>query len=424
MLELFGIQIKELLEINSKNIISFFILLLFFILLNLFETTFCHKNIIEKELFKEENENNKRKVKKFLTNILKYKILINVLNICIYFLFFFNILGAVLVLKNRFLFVLIFFIFLLMMQTIVKIFSKISIYKTLLNTFDYINTFYIILYPLIFLLYNIYKSINGIINNGNEIENMNLGEEDIKIIINSDKTKDVELEEKEMIHSIFSFTDTTVREIMTPRTSIVAFDKNEKLVDVIPEIIECEFSRIPIYSESIDDIIGIINIKDMLKYIGDKNSELKLEHFVKKVIYIPETKNLIEMLEYFRKNQQHMAIIIDEYGGTLGLITIEDLLEEIVGEIRDEYDIEEDNFKKISSNVFEILGETLVEDINSEYNIDIELSEEYDTVSGYIQYNLGKVAEINDRVVNEKYIIQVLEINNKRIEKVKLIIKN
>ena len=157
--------------------------------------------------------------------------------------------------------------------------------------------------------------------------------------------------------------------------------------------------------------------------MGNGYKGIKLGTIVKNVAYVPETKSLTDMLEYFRKEQQHMAIIIDEYGGTLGLITIEDLLEEIVGEIRDEYDVEEENFKKLSNNVYEILGETLVEEINDELDLDIQLSEEYDTISGYINYKLDRVAEINDKVVEEKYIIQVLKIDNKRIQKVKIIIK-
>nr|WP_276509070.1 transporter associated domain-containing protein [Streptobacillus felis] len=144
---------------------------------------------------------------------------------------------------------------------------------------------------------------------------------------------------------------------------------------------------------------------------------------MKNIVYVPETVTLTYMLEFFRQKQQHMAIIIDEYGGTLGLITIEDLLEEIVGEIRDEYDIEEENFKSISENVYELLGETLVDEINEKYELDIEESEEYDTISGYIQYKLERVANENDKVINDGYIIQVLKVDNKKIEKVKLIIK-
>ncbi|WP_067140667.1 hemolysin family protein [Oceanivirga salmonicida] len=225
---------------------------------------------------------------------------------------------------------------------------------------------------------------------------------------------------KNMKNDMVEFIDTTVKEIMTPRTSIFALEMNEKLIDVLDEIIAQGFSRIPIYEENIDNIKGILYIKDILN--ADTNE--KISNYVKKAFYVPETKMIYKLLEEFKTNQKHIAIIIDEYGGTAGLVSIEDILEEIVGEIRDEYDIEEDKIKKIADNIFEIQGETLVEEINDEIDIMLPVSEEYDTISGYVQYNLGKVAKVNDQINEKKYIIRVLESENKRIKKVKIILLN
>ena len=409
-----------MLKIVINNIVLIMISLVFFVLFTAFDTTFSYITKIEKERITDIDEKNISKTDKFLKEILMYKILNNLIFIMIYFAII-TLINTTFI-NNIYLYVLS-VIIIIALQVVVKVISKINVYKTLLYVINYINILLVLLYPIIYIIKSIYIFINNILNNGRDIEERDYTEDDIRRMLNEASTKDVEVEEKEMIHSIFNFTDTTVKEIMTPRTSIIAFEKEQKLEEVWDEILENEFSRVPIYNESIDDIIGILYTKDLLKYVGNGYKGIKLGTIVKNVAYVPETKSLTDMLEYFRKEQQHMAIIIDEYGGTLGLITIEDLLEEIVGEIRDEYDVEEENFKKLSNNVYEILGETLVEEINDELDLDIQLSEEYDTISGYINYKLDRVAEINDKVVEEKYIIQVLKIDNKRIQKVKIIIK-
>ena len=248
-------------------------------------------------------------------------------------------------------------------------------------------------------------------------------EEDIKSFVNVGKDEGViEEGEQEMIHSIFEFSDTTVREILTPRTAVFALEAEKTLGEVWQDIIEQGFSRIPIYDEQIDNIIGILYLKDLIKYDRVKDSETPVKELIREAYYVPATKTLVELLEEFRNKQNHMAIILDEYGGTLGIITIEDLLEEIVGEIRDEFDQEEENIKQIKETLDDIKGETGIEDLNQEIGIDIPLSEEYETVSGFIQSELGRVAELNDQIKKDNYILKVLEIDNKRIDKVRVIL--
>ncbi|QXW65607.1 hemolysin family protein [Streptobacillus moniliformis] len=412
---------RRCIKISINMIIALLITLIFFSILTAFDISFINVNYIEKIYLKEIEENNKKKVAKFLERLIRYKITSNILNLILIAMYFkivnFNI-GIFFGFSLEFFAISV--LILILFQTFIKAISKIDVYKTLIYTIDFIDVLMIVLFPLVFVVEYIYKWINNIVSNGEHKEEIDLTEEDIRNIINCANNTEVEKEEKEMIHSIFNFTDTTVKEIMTPRTSIIAYDVEEILDNVWDDIIEHEFSRIPLYNESIDNICGIMYTKDLLKC---KNRNIKLKNLMKEMVYVPETVTLTYMLEFFRQKQQHMAIIIDEYGGTLGLITIEDLLEEIVGEIRDEYDIEEENFKSISKNVYELLGETLVEEINEKYNLDIEISEEYDTISGYIQYKLERVAIEDDKVINNDYIIQVLKVDNKKIEKVKLIIK-
>ncbi|WP_338091803.1 hemolysin family protein [Streptobacillus felis] len=395
--------------------------LIFYYILGAFDTSFMYINYIEKNYLKETEEENKNKVAKFLNGLIRYKVTSNIMNLLLIaiYLKIFNFNFAMYFKSNIFSFVLS-VIILILLQTFVKVIAKKNIYKTLLFTIDFIDVLSLLIFPIVLIVEFLYKKFNNIFNDGDDVNERDITEEDIRNIINYANNNEVEKEEKEMIHSIFTFTDTTVKEIMTPRTSIIAYDKEETLEEVWNDIIEHEFSRIPLYNESIDDICGVMYTKDLLKF---KDRKIKLKELMKNIVYVPETVTLTYMLEFFRQKQQHMAIIIDEYGGTLGLITIEDLLEEIVGEIRDEYDIEEENFKSISENVYELLGETLVDEINEKYELDIEESEEYDTISGYIQYKLERVANENDKVINDGYIIQVLKVDNKKIEKVKLIIK-
>ncbi|WP_068268326.1 hemolysin family protein [Caviibacter abscessus] len=214
------------------------------------------------------------------------------------------------------------------------------------------------------------------------------------------------------------FSQTTVKEIMTPRTSLFALNMEDTIGAHLSEIAEQGFSRIPVYTESIDNIEGILYIKDILT----AKHSTKIKDLARKAVYVPEAKPIEKMLEEFKLNQSHIAVIIDEYGGTSGIVTIEDILEEIVGEIRDEYDIEVDNIIKLTDNIFEVMGETSVEEINEEIGIEIPLSEEYETISGFVQYKLGKVAQENDQLNEPLYIIRVIEVENKKIIKLKIIL--
>lgn len=215
-----------------------------------------------------------------------------------------------------------------------------------------------------------------------------------------------------------SYIETTVKEVMTPRTSIFALNIEETIEQNLNEIVEQGFSRIPLYRDSIDNIVGVLYIKDILKV--DKSQKLKT--LSRKAMYVPESMRIYKMFEEFKIKQSHMAIIIDEYGGTAGIVTIEDILEEIVGEIRDEYDVETDPIVKVSDNLYDILGDTLVEEVNEQLDIKLPLSDEYDTISGLVQSMLGKVANKDDQVKDNGFVIKVTEVENKRIEKVRLVL--
>ncbi len=251
-------------------------------------------------------------------------------------------------------------------------------------------------------------------------------EEEIKSVVSVGEEEGViEEEEKKMIHSIFEFTDTTVKEIMIPRTTVFAVEASKTLGEIWDVITGNGYSRIPVYEEGIDNIIGVFYIKDIFNVIRDGKLNMQVKSFIREAYFVPETKALVEMLEEFKKKHIHMAIVLDEYGGTSGIITIEDLIEEIVGDINDEFDIEHDEeIKKVADNKYIIDAMLDVEFLNEELSIDLPVSEDYDSLGGYIYSVLGRVPLEKDTIThdNGKVEIRVLEVDNRRIVKA-LIIK-
>ncbi|WP_369712830.1 hemolysin family protein [Leptotrichia sp. HSP-342] len=286
-----------------------------------------------------------------------------------------------------------------------------------------LNTIRIVLKPLIRLFIHISRFIVGIFKIKVKDQMFEITEDEILTFLKAGTESGVfEEGEEEMITSIFEFSETTVKEILTPRRDVFALEAESKIDDVWDEILDQGFTRIPIYTETIDKIVGTVHMKDLLRYDKQTGENPLIKDFMKEAYFVPITKSLIELLEEFKLKQLHMAIVIDEYGGTQGIVTIEDLLEEIVGEIRDEFDQEEENIQQIREKIFDIKGDTPIEEVNDKLNIEIPLSEEYDTISGYIQDKLGKVADVFDQVKGDKFILKVTDMDNKRVERIRAII--
>lgn len=292
-----------------------------------------------------------------------------------------------------------------------------------------INVIYIlsrVFYPVSHILMFMSKIISRLF--GVKIDNIEflITEEEIKSVVSVGEEEGViEEEEKKMIHSIFEFTDTTVKEIMIPRTTVFALEAGKTLNEVWESIISTGYSRIPVYDERIDNIIGVFYLKDLFNIIKEGKLDIQVRDFIREAYFVPESKPLFEMLEEFKKMQIHMAIVIDEYGGTAGIITIEDLIEEIVGDINDEFDIEHDEeIKKVADNKFIVDALIDIEYLNNELSINLPVSEDYDSLGGYIYAILGRVPIEKDSVFNEDNTIEikVLQVDNKRIVKA-LIIK-
>lgn len=237
-------------------------------------------------------------------------------------------------------------------------------------------------------------------------------EEEIKMLINEGKENGtIEEEETEMINNVFEFNDKVVSEIMIPRTEIYALDMNLSINEVIDELSEDKrYSRIPVYDETIDEIKGIVYVKDIL--LSQKNRNVKIKNIMKEPYFVPENKLVNELFEDLRKNKKQIAIVVDEYGGTAGMVTMEDILEEIVGEIYDEYDKEQAKYKKIDENTYLIEGNVAIYDVEKILGIEIEEGE-YDTLAGYLIEQLGKIPKENEKPVVETKVATY------KIEKVK-----
>ena len=229
-------------------------------------------------------------------------------------------------------------------------------------------------------------------------------------------------EENEMIRSIFALGDTVVREIMVPRTDMACVSADAGVKEVLQGIIACGHSRIPVYEGTIDNIIGLLYAKDLLKYWGTNESDIVLRKIIRPPYFIPESKNLEELLHEFKKKRVHIAIVIDEYGGTSGLVTIEDLLEQIVGDIQDEYDIEEEWLLEKPGGSVLVDARFPIEELEEHFDIQVE-RDKFDTVGGLIFHLTGRIPESGEVVENDTIRMTVLEADERRISRVRIVRK-
>jgi len=224
-------------------------------------------------------------------------------------------------------------------------------------------------------------------------------------------------EESEMIRSIFSLRSTVVREVMVPRIDMACVSVEAPIRELLETILDCGHSRIPVYENSVDNVIGLLYAKDLLKYWGLQEEQIQIRAIMRPPYFIPETKNLEQLLQEFKFKHVHLAIVIDEYGGTSGLITIEDLLEQIVGDIQDEHDREEALFSVNDDGSITADARMPIEDLEEYFGIEIE-RDQFDTVGGLIFHLTGKISAIGDVIENEQLHITVLDADERKIIKV------
>jgi CBS domain containing-hemolysin-like protein len=229
----------------------------------------------------------------------------------------------------------------------------------------------------------------------------------------------IERDERTLIHSIIDFGDTVVREVMVPRTDMVAVDSRSRVEDVIDIAITAGFSRIPVYAQGIDDIVGVVYAKDLLRAEREGRQDEPISTLQREAQFTPESKRVSELMREMQASKQHMAIVVDEYGGTAGLVTLEDLLEEIVGEIVDEYDNEEPTVQRLADGSMRVSARMAIDEVNE--LIDGTLPEgDWDTVGGLVYSALGHVPVEGETVEVDGHSLTAERVQGRRISRVRV----
>ena len=263
------------------------------------------------------------------------------------------------------------------------------------------------------------KRLSGV--NGDEDEEKAGQEELLEAVQEGEEEGVVDPQERKMIESVIELRDITVGQIMTPRTEIDAIDASKSLNEIKEIITEHGHSRMPVYRDNLDDIIGMLYVKDLLQYVGQSSEEFDLESTMRQCYFVPETKPLRDIFREFRNKKLHVAIVLDEYGGTLGLITFEDVLEQIVGQITDEYEPPETPLiKQIDSKTMEIEARMRVDELNDEYKLHIPESEDYETMSGFLFSSLGQIPTTGETFQYRNLLFTIIDASERKINSVRL----
>lgn len=287
--------------------------------------------------------------------------------------------------------------------------------KIAFGTIGIVRTISVITSPFVKLLT---ASTNGIskIFGISETDEETVTEEEIRMMVDVGEEKgSIEEEERELINNVFEFNDKVVSEIMIHRKDIYAIDINSDVGDILKDLNEYKYSRIPVYEENVDNIVGLLFIKDLIANMN-KKEKVKISNLLREAYFVSENKQINELFRDLQRNKHQLAIVLDEYGGTAGLVTMEDIIEELVGNIFDEYDDEEKDYEKIDDNTYMISGSVSIHDLRKILNIEIPEGE-YDTLSGYLIEELGRIPsdDENPIIETEKVTYKIEEYEDRRI---------
>ncbi len=261
---------------------------------------------------------------------------------------------------------------------------------------------------------------------GKVVQNKNhvLSVDDLEQALELTDKEDIK-EDQRLLEGIVRFGDETAKEIMTSRQDVVDLDFRATYDEVLQCIVENNYSRIPVYQDNSDNVRGILYIKDLLPHL-QKGSNFRWQSLIRPPYFVPETKKIDDLLREFQENKVHIAIVVDEFGGTSGIVTLEDVLEEIVGEINDEYDEDEKNYVRINANTFVFEGKTLLSDFYKILKLDDEIFDEVqgdaDTIAGLLLEIKGDFPQLHEKIVYNNFTFEILEIEERRIAKVKVVV--
>ena len=274
--------------------------------------------------------------------------------------------------------------------------------------------------PIIFVVSAISRLMTGFMRK-TDAESLSVSEDEIKTMIEiGEESGVVASEQRRMLHGIFNLSETRVRDVMIPRTEVTGIDISADFQEVLSAVRQMHHSRFPVFSESLDSIVGVILSKDVLDYIG-QTEKFSLKELCRKPYYVPESKRVGVLLQSFRKRREHLAIVVDEYGGMEGIVTLEDVVEEIVGEIHDEYDIDEIDFKELGKGHYLVDAVMPLREVNRRFKLNLP-EEHVTTLAGHLLQVMGKIPVEGDFCEEGNLLFRVRRMEDRRIEEIEMII--
>jgi putative hemolysin len=288
-----------------------------------------------------------------------------------------------------------------------------------------VRAFFVVFKPLIWLLQESSSAILralGLQPPGAEHEAHS--EAELRMLLSSAAEQgEIEHEEQEMVYKVFDFADKEVADVMVPRPDVVALSIDLPPAEALQAVLESPYTRYPVYRGSLDEVVGILHVRDLIEAMHDRGiASVDLEQLVRPANMVPETKDLAALLTEFRRTNQHLAIVIDEYGSVEGIVTLEDLLEEIVGEIEDEFDLPDETVERIDDSTIRIDGTFPIDDFNEQFHVEIPI-EDYHTIAGFVFGLLGRAAEPGDEVTYDGLVFRVESLEGQRIDRLTVTFK-
>src|SRR5438874_995420 len=282
-----------------------------------------------------------------------------------------------------------------------------------------VRTFFLLMHPLVWVLQRsteLVLTAFGLQPPGAELDVHS--EAELKMLVShSTEHGEIETEEQEMLYKVFDFADKEVSDVMVPRPDIVALSIDLPSEEALTAVIDSPYTRYPVYRGSLDDIVGILHVRDLFSEMHDRGiASVRMDDIVRPAHIVPETKDLAALLAEFRRTNQHMAIVVDEYGGMEGIVTLEDLLEEIVGEIEDEFDLPDESVEQVDEDTIRIDGTFPIDDFNEQFRTELPV-EDFHTMAGFVFGLLGRAPEPGDEVSHDGMRFEVVDVEGSRIDR-------
>ena len=285
-----------------------------------------------------------------------------------------------------------------------------------------LRTFFLLSKPLIWLLRRSTKLVLrwfGLDEPG--AEGVVHSEAELKLLVSeSTERGEIEEEEQEMLYKVFDFADKQAADVMVPRPQVVALSIDLPPEEALQAVLDSPYTRYPVYRGSLDEIVGVLHVRDLIEAMHNRGlANVQLDELIRPAYMVPETKDLAALLREFRRTKEHMAVVVDEYGAMEGIVTLEDVLEEIVGEIEDEFDLPDESIERVDDDTIRIDGTFPIDDFNEQFHVELP-QEDYHTVAGFVFGRLGRAAEIGDEVEHDGMRFRVDELEGSRIQRLKV----